>query len=243
MSFTLFLGYLGSHMWQPTWPLSRTHAMHCPRPNVTAFSSPIVLYDSAFAKLKNVLYDLREAQPDCDRGRGTDNYRQSLFRVTFNRKLVRVKFCEAYIERAHRTLADIGLAPKLYFCAQVRGRVNMVIMEFVEGRDAHHQFNGEELPPGVMRDVKLAVEELHRLGLVFGDLRRSNIMIVTKDFHAVKAARTGKQKAALASAGLGAMLIDLTGLGMTVRRSTQHFSMIRERSVGRTVSRLQLRHV
>ncbi|KAL6306177.1 hypothetical protein BKA93DRAFT_729806, partial [Sparassis latifolia] len=90
---------------------------------------------------------------------------------------VRVKFCEAYIERAHRTLADIGLAPKLYFCAQVRGRVNMVIMEFVEGRDAHHQFNGEELPPGVMRDVKLAVEELHRLGLVFGDLRRSNIMI------------------------------------------------------------------
>ncbi|GBE86766.1 hypothetical protein SCP_1000080 [Sparassis crispa] len=68
----------------------------------------------------------------------------------------------------------------------------MVIMEFVEGRDAHHQFKGRELRPGLMRDVKLAVDELHRLGLVFGDLRRANIMVVTKDLYAVKVRGLGR---------------------------------------------------
>ncbi|GBE89357.1 hypothetical protein SCP_1600180 [Sparassis crispa] len=144
-------------------------------------------------------------------GRKIDNYRRSLFRATFDGKPVLVKFCETYNERAHRMLADIGLAPKLYFCAQICGHVNMIIMEFVDSRDTHHQFSGKELPPSVMRDVKRAVDELHRSGLIFGDLRRPNIMVVTNHLHVVEAARTEKDTAA--DAGLGAMLIDFDWAG------------------------------
>ncbi|KDQ63907.1 hypothetical protein JAAARDRAFT_187307 [Jaapia argillacea MUCL 33604] len=52
----------------------------------------------------------------------------------------------------------------------------MVIMEFMEGHDAHHQFKDEPLPSDVMDDVKHAIHRLHNISLVFGDLRRSNLM-------------------------------------------------------------------
>ncbi|KDQ49636.1 hypothetical protein JAAARDRAFT_93663, partial [Jaapia argillacea MUCL 33604] len=101
----------------------------------------------------------------------------SLFRAKFGDNIVLVKFCENYSERAHRKLANSGLAPSLYYCSKIRGGIFMVIMEFVESYDAHHQFIDQQLPQDVMNDVKDAIQQMHDIGLVFGDLRRPNIMV------------------------------------------------------------------
>jgi RIO-like serine/threonine protein kinase len=53
----------------------------------------------------------------------------------------------------------------------------MVVMELVEGCDAYQKFKYKELPSAVMKDVELALKKLHDAGLVFGDLRRPNVMV------------------------------------------------------------------
>ncbi|KDQ51943.1 hypothetical protein JAAARDRAFT_210749 [Jaapia argillacea MUCL 33604] len=163
-------------------------------------------------------------------GREVDDYRRYLFRAKFGDNIVVVKFCEDYSERAHRKLADSGLAPSLYYCSKIRGGIFMVIMELVESHDAHHQFIDQSLPQDVMNDVKDAIQQLHDIGLVFGDLRRTNIMVVRKDLPEVEAASRpnedvgaglsgngkqahpgGKEKAA--GTGFRAMLVDFDWAG------------------------------
>ncbi|KAH9027873.1 hypothetical protein EDB85DRAFT_2148231 [Lactarius pseudohatsudake] len=93
-------------------------------------------------------------------GRESSNYQQSLFRAT-------------YVAAAH-------YAPELFFCERIQGGVTMVIMKFIAGQNAHyHRFQDRELPPDILDDVKSAVRVLHDAGIVFGDLRRPNIVIDT----------------------------------------------------------------
>ncbi|KDQ50837.1 hypothetical protein JAAARDRAFT_211512 [Jaapia argillacea MUCL 33604] len=148
-------------------------------------------------------------------GRQTDNHRRSLFRGKFGDEIVLVKFCETYNERAHRELAHSNLAPPLHFCSKIHGGIMMVVMGFVEGRDAHYQFKNQKLPADIMDDVKSAIHRLHEIGLVFGDLRRPNIMIVPKDLDAASAGEDGtvgvEEKEA--SSGFRAMLVDFDWAG------------------------------
>jgi serine/threonine protein kinase len=91
-----------------------------------------------------------------------------------------VKFTKRYNTAAHTKLAALGLAPKLYYHAAVRGGLFMVVMEKVVGSTAFRwlSLNGTtQLPLSVYTDVEAAVKELHEVDLVFGDLRLPNIMI------------------------------------------------------------------
>ena len=102
----------------------------------------------------------------------------SLFFAQYGRIAVLVKFCESYGETAHRILAAAGLAPELRYCSQIVGGAFMVMMDLIDGPDAHQKFKHSDLPPTVLEDIQNALKKLHEAGLVFGDMRRPNIMLV-----------------------------------------------------------------
>lgn len=56
----------------------------------------------------------------------------------------------------------------------------MAVMDFVEGQDAHYQFDGQDLPPDVRTDTGMAMTVLHEAGWAFGDPRRPNILVVPR---------------------------------------------------------------
>ncbi|EKM75545.1 hypothetical protein AGABI1DRAFT_109310 [Agaricus bisporus var. burnettii JB137-S8] len=109
--------------------------------------------------------------------RKAGNYRQSIFEASYEGKKVLVKFCESYNGEAHRALADAGYAPTLFFCEKLRGGMMMIVMELVDGKDAHEYFLHNNLPSDILTQVERAVGILHSRNLVFGDLRRPNIVI------------------------------------------------------------------
>ncbi|KAJ6567255.1 hypothetical protein DFH09DRAFT_455714 [Mycena vulgaris] len=91
-----------------------------------------------------------------------------------------VKFSKRYNTTAHAKLAALGLAPKLYYHAAVRGGLLMTVMEKVVGTTAFRWLwlnSTTRLPSSIYTDVNAAIEELHSVDLVFGDLRLPNIMI------------------------------------------------------------------
>jgi serine/threonine protein kinase len=114
-------------------------------------------------------------------GRNPDSYRRSIFLADYNGKTVLVKFCERYSEAGHRNLADVGLAPTLYYASEVLGGLIMVVMDLVDGRDAYHEFMFRSVPQTVLKDIKRALARLHSAHLVYGDMRCSNIMVVKQD--------------------------------------------------------------
>jgi hypothetical protein len=90
-----------------------------------------------------------------------------------------VKFTAQYHPEAHRLLANAGLAPALHACVPVCGSLSMVVMDFVQGEPAGRAVrHGDLLPYAVYKDIHDAIELLHLNGLVFGDLRMPNIMVV-----------------------------------------------------------------
>lgn len=98
-----------------------------------------------------------------------------------------VKFVDRYGERAHRLLADNGLAPELLYCGSPHlqdkdpsyNSISMVVMEFVGGETLNKSEMSGEAAEVVQSEVERALKLLHRHGLVFGDLRAPNIMITT----------------------------------------------------------------
>ena len=101
-----------------------------------------------------------------------------------------VKFVERYGVRAHRLLADNGLAPELLYCGSPHlqdkdpsyNSISMVVMEFVRGETLDKSEMSGETAGVVRSEVERALKLLHRHGLVFGDLRAPNVMITTMDY-------------------------------------------------------------
>jgi len=58
----------------------------------------------------------------------------------------------------------------------------MVVMDYFEGKTAHEPWpkSTDRLPKTIREEVERAVKELHRIGLVFADLRKPNIMVATE---------------------------------------------------------------
>ncbi|KAK0242163.1 hypothetical protein EDD85DRAFT_278209 [Armillaria nabsnona] len=142
---------------------------HHPRffPFPTSFNEPRVHF--------KYLEPLKPLDPDC---------------VTFlaetvpDKTKVVVKFAQTYGAEAHRLLAQHNLAPPLLHFKHLNedgagyGALQMVMMGYVEGKTATKVFNGAALSQNIVGDLKRALDILHTEGLVFGDLRRPNIMIV-----------------------------------------------------------------
>ncbi len=95
-----------------------------------------------------------------------------------------VKFAQTYGAEAHILLAQHDLAPPLLHFKHLNedgagyGALKMVVMGYVEGKTVTKVFNGAALSPNVIGDLERALNILHGEGLVFGDLRRPNIMIM-----------------------------------------------------------------
>ena len=101
-----------------------------------------------------------------------------------NRKLV-IKYVEQYGVEAHQLLADAGMAPQLLYCGLLDGegdvrnagshtRVNMIIMEYIEGYTAD---KAPVLPKDIREKTEKAIQKLHDAQLVFGDLRAPNVVV------------------------------------------------------------------
>ncbi|KDR79822.1 hypothetical protein GALMADRAFT_91974 [Galerina marginata CBS 339.88] len=96
-----------------------------------------------------------------------------------------VKFADRYGERAHRLLADNGLAPELLYCGSPRlndedpsyESLFMIVMGFVEGTTLANSKLNKETAETVRRTLGDALKLLHDNGLVFGDFRSPNVMI------------------------------------------------------------------
>lgn len=90
-----------------------------------------------------------------------------------------VKFTRRYCADAHRLLADMSLAPKLFYHEHSAG-IHIIVMEYLEVTgDTEDQLNSEKGTKHV-ESLRRAVRALHGKKLVFGDLREPNILI-TKD--------------------------------------------------------------
>lgn len=87
-----------------------------------------------------------------------------------------VKFTHRYGKAGHRLLAEAGLAPTLYYC-EFEETVGMwvVVMSYVEGDVS------SGLTKGQSQALARAVELLHANDLVFGDLRRPNVIATKPD--------------------------------------------------------------
>ena len=85
-----------------------------------------------------------------------------------------VKFAHNYGAEGHRLLAATGHAPVLHYCAYEESvAMWVVVMEYVRGESDCHLVNSAHAA-----SLHAAVTTLHRAGLVFGDLRRPNVLCV-----------------------------------------------------------------
>ncbi|CUA78246.1 hypothetical protein RSOLAG22IIIB_13026 [Rhizoctonia solani] len=95
-----------------------------------------------------------------------------------------VKFAQSYNFKAHKLLADRSLAPKLLSrdVERVGGELLMVVMELSSTSldnylEAHPKLGPSELYQ-VQADIEMALSILHENNLVFGDLRRPNVLVI-----------------------------------------------------------------
>ncbi|KAI0084609.1 hypothetical protein BDY19DRAFT_1060168 [Irpex rosettiformis] len=117
-----------------------------------------------------------------------ENTEQALFKAIARDKAgwhsnVVVKFTPTYNREAHMRLADADLAPKLLFCERVDdvGGWYVVVMDYVEALEEVETLCRY---PGAVQRLREAVKLLHEDGLVFGDLRKPNVL-VTEDGESV----------------------------------------------------------
>ena len=97
-----------------------------------------------------------------------------------------IKFTQQYCADAHQVLAE-GLAPKLFYVDRTYqsipmtsglfGAPIMVVMEFISGSPSNELLGEAPISQHAHSRVKVAVKALHDRDIVFGDLRRPNIMV------------------------------------------------------------------
>ena len=96
-----------------------------------------------------------------------------------------VKFVERYCPDAHTLLAAANMAPALYYYGKVGVQdddpsysgFKMVITEYIEPSVAYDQ----ALSNSIVDRTKYALQILHDNGYVYGDLRRSNILVTKEE--------------------------------------------------------------
>ena len=91
-----------------------------------------------------------------------------------------VKFSTTYGKRGHELLANAmpkALAPLLYYCEKPEdtGNLWIVVMEYIEGDLLSN--SDAQITPFLRADIAAALEILHTRDIVFGDLRKSNIIL------------------------------------------------------------------
>jgi len=86
-----------------------------------------------------------------------------------------VKFVHRYNAFAHRLLAAESLAPKLHYCSiddNVRyGKRFMIVMDYVDLKPLSGRLTKKQY-----KRIKTALDILHANHMVFGDLRRPNVL-------------------------------------------------------------------
>jgi hypothetical protein len=110
-----------------------------------------------------------------------EHYQKTVFKAWVSdgqqSHLVTVKFCKQYGVSGHKFSSDRGDAPKLWFCGKVDlVQCWVVVMDFVEGETAEES----PLTSQGKSQLREAVHALHEEGLVFGDLRRPNVIGCSK---------------------------------------------------------------
>ncbi|KAF9068834.1 hypothetical protein BDP27DRAFT_1143789, partial [Rhodocollybia butyracea] len=94
---------------------------------------------------------------------------------------VLVKFCSPYSSEVHAILAQVNFAPKFLYCTKLTGGVTMIVMGLLTSAEHWENsaavFLGKLFPKCVVEKVSKALAILHTNNLVFGDMRRPNVMI------------------------------------------------------------------
>jgi serine/threonine protein kinase len=101
--------------------------------------------------------------------------------TTGSPKYIVIKFVQCYGEKAHWILAKENLAPRLLYHGKVGVRdeepsyrhLRMVVMEYIDGKTLDKQ----RVTRTVKSQIQHALDVLHQNGLVFGDLRPTNVMV------------------------------------------------------------------
>ncbi|KAJ7596060.1 hypothetical protein C8J56DRAFT_1043162 [Mycena floridula] len=93
-----------------------------------------------------------------------------------------VKFVHRYGLQVHQLLAQVGLAPQLFYFGPIEGAVDygtlkMVVMEYLEGTTLVSKYPAGLLPGKLKAEVKKGLDAIHSNGFVYGDLRHPNIMV------------------------------------------------------------------
>ncbi|ESK86345.1 hypothetical protein Moror_5052 [Moniliophthora roreri MCA 2997] len=88
-----------------------------------------------------------------------------------------VKFTRRYSEKAHRYLASIGSAPKLWQCKEIPGGWIAILMEKSSYALLHDLLLPKENQERVRYKVTEIVQKLHSEGLVHGDIRDVNLLV------------------------------------------------------------------
>ena len=85
-----------------------------------------------------------------------------------------VKFAYKYSEEGHRLLAEASQAPRLHYCRlEESAAMWVVVMDYVRGAAVE----GVLTNPAHIASLRSAITTLHKHGLVFGDLRRPNVLL------------------------------------------------------------------
>ncbi|KAJ7241717.1 hypothetical protein B0H12DRAFT_42281 [Mycena haematopus] len=105
---------------------------------------------------------------------------------TANKKVV-IKFVKRYGEEAHRLLARLGLAPELIYFGSISvpglcyGGLHMIVIDYIEGKTLSDAYSDAVLPVRVTETISKGLDALHASDIVYGDLRRPNVMIRNQD--------------------------------------------------------------
>ncbi|KAF9535063.1 hypothetical protein CPB83DRAFT_879289 [Crepidotus variabilis] len=104
--------------------------------------------------------------------------RRSLFRTQYGDDQTIVKFCSTYSTHAHQILSDAGFAPKLFYDTRLRGGIWMIVMEYISTTNLADQLTpSAKLPDGLRMRIRKIIQLLHDNNVVFGDLRRPNVLM------------------------------------------------------------------
>ncbi|KAG8740820.1 hypothetical protein FRC10_003848 [Ceratobasidium sp. 414] len=139
--------------------------------------------------------------------------------TTDSRQYIVVKFVRHYNSVAHRALAAKDLAPKLLYDSEERQEcgMRMIVMEYVPAKNLHDylfqkpQDDCEAAKLSIKTDLTAALQIVHEEGLVFGDLRKPNVLVVEKgtrvgamliDFDWCSQHQTGRYPLGLNDAGI-----------------------------------------